>query len=176
MKIISATNRNIEKMVEQKKFRSDLYYRLNTYQIHMPLLKERPGDIPELILHFLSLLGKEFNRVMPLVQQQAMDELSRYSWPGNVRELKNVVERLVLVSKGREITQSMVASLINKGTPLESREEKPFEKKLFSHEKELIEQALISCGWNISKTARTLGITRNTLRYRIKKHKLGPGL
>jgi len=175
VKIISATNQNIEKMVKQKKFRSDLYYRLNTYKIHMPPLKDRAEDIPELIEHFLSRFSKEFNQAKPFLQQQAMDDLSRYSWPGNVRELRNIVERLVLVSKGREITQAMAARLINREVTFEPDIKRPLKKDLFSHEKEFIEEALTACGWNISKAARQLGITRNTLRYRIRKYDLNPG-
>lgn len=174
VKIISATNQNIEKMVEQKKFRSDLYFRLNTYMILMPPLKERTEDIPELANHFLSLFSREFDQTRPLMQKPAMEALSRYPWPGNVRELKNVLERLVLVSKGSEITDKMVALLINKNQPFDSSPEKPLSKDLFLREKEMIAEALIVCGWNISKASRRLGITRNTLRYRIKKHHLNP--
>jgi len=170
VKIISATNQNIDQMVEQKKFRSDLYFRLNTYTILMPPLKDRIEDIPELTDHFLTHFSKEFNQKLPLIETPAMESLSRHAWPGNVRELKNVLERLVLVSKGHKITKDMVAQLIGTSTPLETQSGSPVKKDLFSQEKEMIEEALTVSDWNISKAARRLGITRNTLRYRIKKH------
>ena len=170
VKIISATNQNIEEMVEQKKFRSDLYFRLNAYTIKMPSLKERPEDIPELAEHFLSIFNKAFHRPPSRIMEPAMDELSRYFWPGNVRELKNIMERLVLISRGCDITREMVVQLIGKQRPPIDREpELPLKKDLFSREKEMIEEALTVCGWNISKASRQLGITRNTLRYRMKK-------
>jgi DNA-binding NtrC family response regulator len=173
VKIISATNQNIEKMVKQKKFRPDLYFRLNTYMIHMPPLTQRAEDIPELTDHFLTLFSKEVHQAKPVLQKEVLDDFSRYPWPGNVRELKNVLEYLMLVSEGREITPAMAVRLINK-LPLGAHPEKPLNKNLFAHEIELIEEALITCGWNISKASRRLGITRNTLRYRIRKYSLKP--
>lgn len=174
VKIISATNQNLKKMVDQKRFRSDLYFRLNTYMILMPPLKDRVQDIPELIDHFLNYFSKEFDQKRPLMQKQAMETLSQYGWPGNVRELKNILERLVLVSKGNEITGEMIDPLIDKTTPIEPDSDAPMDKDLLFWEKEMIQEALAACGWNISKAARRLGITRNTLRYRIRKHTLKP--
>jgi transcriptional regulator with PAS, ATPase and Fis domain len=168
VKIISATNQNIEEMVEQKKFRSDLYFRLNTYTIRMPPLRERPEDIPLLTGHFLNLFNTEFDQPPSRITEPAMAELSRYSWPGNVRELKNIIERLVLVSRGNDISGEMVALLIGKTTRIDTGSP-PLKKDLLSREKEMIEEALTASGWNISKASRQLGITRNTLRYRMKK-------
>ncbi len=172
IKIISATNQDIEQMVDQTKFRSDLYFRLNAYTIKMPSLKERSEDIPELACHFLSIFNKEFHQPPALILEPAMDALSRYSWPGNVRELKNIMERLALVSKGKNITGEMVNQLIEKKRTLETKVQIPIKKDLFSREKEMIEEALTESGWNISKASRQLGITRNTLRYRMKKFDL----
>lgn len=174
IKIICATNQNIEKMLEEKKFRSDLYFRLNTYTVSMPSLKERQQDIPELAEYFLNFFSKEFGQPKPLIQTDAMKDLFDYDWPGNVRELKNVMERLMLVSKGKEITAQMITSLVNKRKFIETntgKEDHPYQE-LFLQEKKMIDDALTACGWNISKAARQLGITRNTLRYRIKKHDL----
>lgn len=171
VKIISATNQNIEQMVAQKRFRSDLYFRLNAYTIKMPPLRERPEDIPELTGHFLSIFNHEFDQPPSRIMESAMDEFSRYFWPGNVRELKNIIERLVLVSRGNDITREMVSLLIGKKNPV-NPPPPSIKKDLFSREKEMIEDALNVCGWNISKAARQLGITRNTLRYRMKKFDL----
>jgi len=98
-----------------------------------------------------------------------MDEFSRYAWPGNVRELKNRLERLALVSKGNDITGEMVVRLLGKETQVGPGPQPVLKKGLFSKEKEMIEDALTASGWNISKASRQLGITRNTLRYRMKK-------
>jgi len=175
IKIISATNQNIEKMLEEKKFRSDLYFRLNTYTVFMPSLEERQADIPELTEYFLNFFSAEFGQTTPVIQAGAMNDLSDYDWPGNVRELKNVLERLVLVSNGLEITKEMIASLVKKkSVEIRTGKEDPPPKDLFLQEKKMIEDALAACGWNISKASRQLGITRNTLRYRIKKHHLNP--
>nr|NJM03116.1 sigma-54-dependent Fis family transcriptional regulator [Desulfobacula sp.] len=169
VKIISATNQNIEEMVEDKKFRSDLYFRLNAYAIRMPPLRERPEDIPGLAEHFLSRFNREFGHPPSRILDPAMEELSRYAWPGNVRELKNRLERLALVSKGGDITGETAARLLGEKGHLDPGPSSVFQQDLFSKEKEMIEEALITCGWNISKASRQLGITRNTLRYRIKK-------
>jgi len=142
---------------------------LNAYTIKMPSLKERPEDIPELVQHFLSIFSQEFNLSPSRIMDSAMDDFSRYSWPGNVRELKNRLERLVLVSKGSDITGEMVARLLEKGPRINPGLQPASEKNLFSREKEMIVEALTASGWNISKASRQLGITRNTLRYRMKK-------
>jgi DNA-binding NtrC family response regulator len=172
IKIISATNQNVEEMVEQKKFRSDLYFRLNAYTIKMPSLKERPEDIPELVQHFLRIFSQEFKLPPSRIMDSAMDEFSRYSWPGNVRELKNRLERLVLVSKGSDITGEMVARLLGKEARITPEPQPVSKKNLFLKEKEMIVEALTASGWNISRASRQLGITRNTLRYRMKKFDL----
>ena len=99
----------------------------------------------------------------------AMDALSGYSWPGNIRELKNRLERLALVSKGGDITGEMVVRLLGKETQVDPGPQPALKKVLFSKEKEMIEDALTASGWNISKASRQLGITRDTLRYRMKK-------
>lgn len=171
VKIISATNQNIEQMIKEKKFRADLYFRLNTYKILMPRLKKRAQDIPELCEHFLTQFSQEFNQASPTMLPGGMEILSRHSWPGNVRELKNVLENLVLVSKGGPISEEMIASLIT--SDIETTDiKKSMGKDLITYEKKMIKDALTACGGNISKAARRLGITRNTLRYRIKKYGL----
>lgn len=169
IKIISATNQDIREMICRQTFRSDLYFRLNTYEIHIPPLRERVEDIPELTDHFLDLFSKTFNQDKPRMHPEAMAALPGHAWPGNVRELKNMLERLTLVSKGNDITRAMVAQIIGKSGRLDAGSDIVPDKPLFVREKELIEEALTACGWNISRAARHLGITRNTLRYRIKK-------
>jgi len=174
VKIISATNQNIETMVQQKTFRSDLYFRLNTYTIHMPPLRDRTEDIPKLAYHFLSFFCKAFDRSALLLQKTALKKLSRHAWPGNVRELKNMVERLVLVAKSDIITEDMINQIFSKNESSNIEPVQPLTENLFVHEQNMIATALTACDWNISKAARHLGITRNTLRYRIKKFNITP--
>jgi two-component system NtrC family response regulator len=175
VKIVSATNQDLAQMVRSGLFRSDLLYRLNTHTIVMPPLRSRPEDILELTQHFVTALSLEFNLEKPCVTPEAMSLLAAYSWPGNVRELKNILERLVLGCKEREIGPRPVADLLSEdpdgegGVSGESRA-----KNLFEQEREIIVKALDACDWNQSKTARYLGITRNTLRYRQKKYNITP--
>ncbi len=172
VKIISATNQNIEKQISENKFRSDLYFRLNTYSVHIPTLVERKPDIPELVQFFLNHFSQEFKQSITQIQQEVIDLFVQYSWPGNVRELKNVIERLVLVSKGEPITSDMVRQFITFNETVEQNQDRV--NDLNAHEKIMIKETLMRCGWNISKASRQLGITRNTLRYRMKKFQLVP--
>src|SRR2546428_8552788 len=99
-RLIAATNRDLEAMVAEQKFRSDLFFRLNVFPVHVPALRERQGDIPLLVRHFTQQFSRRMNRVIETVPSAAMDALSRYHWPGNIRELQNVIERAVIVSTG----------------------------------------------------------------------------
>ncbi|MDQ0341112.1 PAS domain S-box-containing protein [Caldalkalibacillus uzonensis] len=103
MRIIAATNSNLEKLIEQKKFREDLYYRLNVLQIHIPPLRERIEDIPVLSIHFLNTLNEKYG-TQKKIEAEAMEHLINYSWPGNVRELKNIIERIYYLSETDKIT------------------------------------------------------------------------
>jgi len=173
VKIICATNQDIENLIAEKKFRADLYYRLNTYQITMPMLKDRTEDIPELCRHFLDFFSREFKKPAPSLSPEILAELAAYSWPGNVRELKNMMERLMIVSENGYITKDMIQYHSGThGSSSPAPTSKRTGRDLLYHEKQLIHDALDECAWNISKAARHLGISRNTLRYRIKKHNI----
>jgi formate hydrogenlyase transcriptional activator len=99
VRIIAATNRNLEDSIREGRFRSDLFYRLNVLQIHVPALRERRGDIPQLVMFFLSRFAKKFGKRVESVSQESMELLSNYSWPGNIRELQNIIERAVVLSE-----------------------------------------------------------------------------
>src|SRR6202140_4627587 len=99
-RLIAATNRDLEAMVGEQKFRSDLFFRLNVFPVHVPPLRERQGDIPLLVRHFTQQFSRRMNRVIETIPSTAMDALSRYHWPGNIRELQNVIERAVIISTG----------------------------------------------------------------------------
>ncbi len=99
-RLIATTNRDLEAMVNEQKFRPDLFFRLNVFPVHVPPLRERQGDIPLLVRHFTQQFSRRMNRVIETIPTAAMDALSRYHWPGNIRELQNVIERAVIVSVG----------------------------------------------------------------------------
>jgi two-component system NtrC family response regulator len=173
VKIIAATNHDLDKMVQQGLFRNDLYHRLNTFHLPLPPLRQRGNDILELIDYFLELFCREQGKTAMRVSPDALLLFRRFNWPGNVRELRNVLERTVLICDRNTITPEMLpekmkTSGIRRGE--QGLEEPPLD--LPSHEKQLILTALNQCAWNKSESAKKLGITRNTLRYRIKKYDL----
>ncbi len=99
-RLIAATNRDLEAMVSEQKFRSDLFFRLNVFPLHVPPLRERQGDIPLLVRHFTQQFSTRMKKAIDTIPSAAMDALSRYHWPGNIRELQNVIERAVIISTG----------------------------------------------------------------------------
>jgi transcriptional regulator with GAF, ATPase, and Fis domain len=110
VRIIAATNRNLERAVENNTFREDLYYRLNVFPIEVPPLRERLDDIPSLVWTFVDEFSKSFGKTIDSIPKDTMRELQSHSWPGNIRELRNVVERAVIVAKGRRLTISLPRS------------------------------------------------------------------
>lgn len=165
-RLIAATNRNLEAMVAEGKFREDLYYRLNVFTINVPPLRERRDDIPLLAEHFLKKYAQTMNKPVPGVQPDAMSRLVAYDWPGNVRELQNAMERAVLVCKGKAIESSDLPFQPAK------EEEPPAGKTLASMEKDHIRRVLDETHGNISQAARLLEIDRVTLYNKLKKYDL----
>lgn len=168
VRVIAATNRDLKKLVEEKKFREDLFYRLNVITINMPPLKERKEDIPLLIQHFLKKFNIQISKSIEGVSREALVILMNHSWPGNVRELENAVERAVVIASEPqiwsrdlppEITQQTSSSIIGS-------------KTLEELEKEHIKKVLVEKDWDIQKAARFLGIHRSTLYNKMKKYKL----
>ncbi len=169
VQIIAATNHNLDEMVQSGIFRSDLYYRLNTFHFPIPPLRKRGKDLIELVDYFLDRFCREQGRESLGIDAEALNLLYSYPWPGNVRELRNVLERIVLTCKNSTVTAEML--------PEKVRSQATMKKKtnvtsfdLQAQEKQLIVGALEQCGWNQSESARKLGISRNTLRYRMKKY------
>lgn len=171
VKILSASNRNLAEMINEKIFRQDLYYRLNRIHLHMPPIREREGDIALLLDHFLQLFCQKLQKKRISFTRESIAILNQYSWPGNVREIKNVSERAILsCDEGNQITPAQLPSSICKSTYQTTPNEISASTDLNGREQSLIKTVLQNCNWNQSKAARTLGITRNTLRYRIKKY------
>lgn len=178
-RIISATNIEIKKAIKEKKFREDLYYRLNVIPIILPPLRERKSDVPILTGYFIDVFNKELGKSVEGVSKEAMGLLVNYDWPGNVRELKNVVERLVALSSESIITHKRLPIDI-----LLSESEKPedyFDKVSLREardefEKKFILKMLEKVNWNQSKAAQLLGIHRNALLYKINLFELRPAM
>ncbi len=171
LRVIGATNTDLEKAIEQKRFRGDLYYRLNGVQIRVPTLRERPEDLPELVSYFLAHFNRVHGREIRGVHPGAMRLLDRHTWPGNVRELRNVIERAVLVEPSSLITAESLA-LPNGSSGFGKRpggENPPARFSLLSGERELIAAALSEVRGTQTRAAALLGIGRFALRYKMKK-------
>ena len=173
VKILSATNRDLDAMVKASEFRADLFYRLNTVCLNMPALRDIPTSIRELSLHFLTRYCREFNKPLIEISDEAMREFKAYMWPGNVRELKNIMERLALTCEEPILRPNHLPECIHRDrlqAPL--NDSKPTSLDMVSQEQYLLATALKTCDWNQSNAARMLGITRSALRYRLQKYGL----
>ncbi len=169
---IAATNRNIDELAQNGQFRSDLYYRLNVLNIAMPPLKDRGKDIMILANHFANQTAKRYGLKPPVFTSDAEQALMNYPWPGNVREMKHLLERVVLLAGGGELTSDMLA-LVPGSVKTESDSAASLtDMTLDSAEMLLIKQALDRTNGNVSRAARELGTTRMALRYRMKKYNL----
>ncbi len=180
-RLIAATNRDLEAMVEEQKFRSDLFFRLNVFPVQVPPLRQREGDIPYLVRHFAQQFSRRMNKVIETIPSPTMDALCRYHWPGNVRELQNVIERAVIISTGTLLDLDVADLQFPKAT---GREERPATPKsrtngalhdvLQETERQQILEALKECNWVVAGphgAAARLGMKRSTLQKRV--HKLG---
>jgi len=170
VRIISTSNRDIESLIQQGKFREDLYYRLKVIDIEMPPLRERKEDIPLLIQNFINKFSQEFKKRISGVSEEALKLLLNHSWPGNVRELENVIQRAITLSQHEEILPEDLPSAL-----LQREEEnlfaKAMEKKftLNQLEKEYIKRVLLNTGGNKSKAAEILGLDRKTLYRKLQE-------
>jgi two-component system response regulator AtoC len=174
VRVLAATNRPLEAMIEQGSFRSDLYYRLNVVPIVIPPLRERPEDIPALIDHFLGRLRQRGGRAVVL-SPESYALLRAYHWPGNIRELENALEHAFVMSEGDTIRPAdLPIAVQHAGAPAPAAAHGPAPTAgaatLEELEKQALIQALEATGYNHTQAARKLGITRRTLGYRIDKY------
>jgi DNA-binding NtrC family response regulator len=171
VRLVAATNRDLEEQVKIGEFREDLYYRLNVVPVHLPPLRERKMDIPVLVDFFLKRYCEQNHKRIRGFTPEAEKALMQYDWPGNIRELENMVERGVVLSKGEWIE---VSSLPFYGKLKAEDGAKPgsFTEKVAGYERKLIADAMASCDNNISKAAELLSLSRSTLRYKLKKYGL----
>jgi DNA-binding NtrC family response regulator len=167
-RVIAATNESLEELVKEGRFREDLYYRLDVFTILIPPLRERPDDIPILAYYFLKKFSTQMNKKRTKISSEAMDFLMMHSWPGNVRELENAMERSVVVSKTEMIQRDDLPFKISNGNGYHDAEDKSLE----ALEKKHIAFVLRENNWNISKSAKMLGIDSVTLYNKISKYGL----
>ncbi|MGE5246801.1 MAG: sigma-54-dependent transcriptional regulator [Verrucomicrobiota bacterium] len=165
-RIIAATNRDLKKAIAEGRFREDLYYRLNVISIQIPPLRDRKEDIPLLVEHFVDKFNIEMGKAIEGVNEGAMRLLMDFGWPGNARELRNVIERAMVVTKGKTILESDLSLPAAPGRPANHG------KSLDDVEKEHIRVVLGENRWNINRSAQLLGIDRVTLYNKIRKYEL----
>ena len=174
VRVVAATNRDLKQEVEADRFRSELYYRLNVFPIPLPALRDRIDDLPLLINHFLRELVPSLGVPAPKISDEAISAMCQYSWPGNIRELRNIVERCALLaSEGCIELRHLPPEIAGTTAPTATQASEPLPtSKLATQERTLILKALDDAGWNQSAAARHLGVSRDHLRYRIKKYGL----
>ena len=168
-RVIAATNRDLEAMVREGTFREDLYFRLNVLPIEVPPLRERSGDIPALVTHFIGRYCRRNNRRAVQVASGVMAVLKRYAWPGNIRELQNLTERLVILCDNDRITPAdLPASLLQPAAAPSPPGSRTLSEVRDAAERDYIRACLESCGWNVSQAARLLGVERTNLHKKMK--------
>jgi formate hydrogenlyase transcriptional activator len=166
VRVVGATNRNLEEMVAAGEFRNDLYYRLNVFPITLPPLRDRPDDVPRLVRYFVQKFARRMSKPIESIPAEAMSLLRGYDWPGNVRELENAIERAVILSSGPEL--QIPAADFRRRSPAPQ----PQAGTLEATEREAILRALRDAGWVIAGpngAAAALGLKRTTLQFRMRK-------
>ncbi len=199
-RVVAASNRDLLEEVEKENFREDLYYRLNVVPVHLPPLRMRREDIPELVGHFLNIYNEENDRYVSHIDRKALEALQDYHWPGNVRELQNYIERAVVMAIGDELTcdllppavmgdtrprtgkfkavdlDTLTCELVHQGLSTAGPQEDALYTKIVNKvERELIAQVMATCDNVQTKAASRLGINRNTLHKKLKEHGLEEG-
>ncbi len=168
VRVITATHRDLKKAISDGRFREDLYYRLNVFPITLPALRERREDVVELAGHFATLAAHTLGTRLRSFASETAAALTAYDWPGNIRELANVIERAALMCDGPAILPShLPPEITGLRRPPPAADAPP---SLWDHEREMIVKALEENRWNQSKAARALGISRDNLRYRVRKY------
>jgi formate hydrogenlyase transcriptional activator len=166
---VAATHRKLEEMIQDKQFRSDLYYRLNVFPISIPPLRERPEDIPLLVWHFVRQFAKRMNKTVDAISSETMQALTRHPWPGNIRELQNVVERSVVIHDKGNL--SVKKSWLSRESLPPVFVMQPVFKRSATEEREMIGAALAESGGRVSGpsgAAAKLGIPPSTLESKIR--------
>jgi DNA-binding NtrC family response regulator len=174
-RFVVATHRDLKKMVDEQTFREDLFYRLNVVPITIPPVRERPDDIVPLFIHFLKTAAAEEKKSLPILDTSTIASIEKYSWPGNVREIQNIAQRIMAIHTGDRLNVHELPAMFNQSETLKESGSFTLPDDTFDLEKWtdlVILEALKKNGWNQSKTASYLNISRNALIYRMKKNNL----
>ncbi len=174
VRIIAATHQDLEKAVEEKRFREDLYYRLNVFPIYLPPLRERRTDILLLAEFFLEKFNKEHQKNIRRISTPAIDMLMQYHWPGNVRELQNCMERAILICEGEAIKAHHLPPTLQTAESSDTQTKLTFDQAVEAVEKELIIESLKKVNGNRTRAAEELGITQRIINYKIDKYGIEP--
>jgi two-component system, NtrC family, response regulator AtoC len=169
VRIVAATNRDLEAEMKGGRFREDLYFRLSPFVVHVPPLRERPEDILPLARLFCTEFADAMGQQVPTLSEGAEEALAQHSWPGNIRQLRNAIERAVVLCEGRLIEEAHLPERVVAESDPAPPQQGPLEQKLTGLEQKTIEAMLHECGGNQSEAARRLGISRRSLIYRMKK-------
>ena len=168
VRVIAATNKPLYRLIEEGKFREDLFYRLKVIEIDMPPLRIRKDDIPELIEFFLRQFSDSYNRCFKILSKRALDILCEYDWPGNVRELKGVAEKLVVLTEGDTIREQDVSEILFKKNEIEHIKQGKFKDVMIDVERDFIKRTLNENNWNVTRSADVLGLNRTSLYKKMK--------
>jgi Nif-specific regulatory protein len=169
VRLIAATNKDLEKSIAERTFREDLFYRINVFTIFVPPLRERKSDIMLLADHFLEKYGREHGKNIKRISTPAIDMLMSYHWPGNVRELENTIERAVLVCDGNVIHGHHLPPTLQTAEASNTQMSLSLSEAVDQYEKDIILDALKSTRGNRSKAARLLNSTERIINYKVKK-------
>ena len=184
VRVIAATNSDLRKLVKEKLFRADLFYRINVLSLVVPPLRERREDIPFLLEYFLNIFCKKYNKNIKGIEPEGIELFYQYDWPGNTRELQNIMERLVILTDGNYISADLVSESLLISSPdyisvspspssqPENIDEQELTLKTDIDSKTAILKALATAGGNKKKAAQLLGISRTTLWRRLKKYNI----
>lgn len=179
VQVLAASNRNLTQQVEAQSFRSDLYHRICVFTLSLPALRERPGDLRDLVPQFIAEFNAKSGKSVRVVEDAIWQALERHAWPGNVRELRNVIERCVLLSDGAVLSAKwlQLAPAAAPGTATRARDDEVVVRldgsmTLDDAERAIIVAALERCAFNVTAAGRLLGTSRETLRYRVNKYGL----
>jgi hydrogenase-4 transcriptional activator len=182
VRVIAATNRDLEQDVREGRFREDLFYRLNTFVIKLPLLRERPEDIPLLASYYFEEMCRRHHRQLAGITPEAMDYLTRYSWPGNVRQLRSEIERIVVFAEDGQAVgaESLSADILRAASAtspvrfqLDFSRPINYKELMLDIERQLLSEAMARHGGNVTRTAELLNLRRQTLDYKLRKFSLG---
>jgi two-component system nitrogen regulation response regulator NtrX len=168
VRVISATNKNLDELIESGDFRADLFYRLNVIPFQLPPLRERLEDVPALVEHFNKKFSFDYGKQAKEFSAKAIEALQNYAWLGNVRELKNTIERIVIMTAKQKITPDDLPMMSSEAPPASSYRFPSFKDATEAYQREFIQQKLAEAGGNISRAAEAMGVDRSHLHRRIK--------